>query len=117
MMRRLVAAAILVLVGTVSEADEMTTSQVKFCERLAAAPSAKAELAVLQERSELPPPQRSLRYGIRRISDGTILANDEFTPDMFDAVEIVLYCDDGSAEREVVWKPKSTQSLEALLRE
>jgi hypothetical protein len=95
----------------------MTTSQVKFCEKLAAAASAKAELAVLQERSELPPPMRSLRYGIRRISDGAVLANDEFTPDMFGAVEIVLYCDDGGATREVVWKPKSMASLEALLRE
>jgi hypothetical protein len=117
MMHRLVAAAFLVLVGSISEADEMTTSQVKFCEQLAAAPSAKAELAVLQARSELPPPMRSLRYGIRRVSDGTILHSDEFTPDMFDAVEVVLYCDDGGAEREIVWKPKSMESLEALLRE
>jgi hypothetical protein len=117
MMRRLLVAAILVTVGSIGEADEMTTSQVKFCERLAAAPSAEAELAVLQARSELPPPQRSLRYGIRRISDGTILHSDEFTPDMLDAIEVVLYCDDGGAEREVVWKPKSMESLEALMRE
>ena len=93
------------------------TSQMEFCERLAAAPSAKAELALLEKRSDLPPPMRSVRYGIRRISDGVILKGDEFTPDMFDEVEVVLYCDDNGSEREVVWKPKSMDSLEMLFRE
>jgi hypothetical protein len=115
-MRRLVSIALFAFVTSIAEADGMT-SQMEFCERLAAAPSAKAELALLEARNELPPPMRSLRYGIRRISDGTVLEGDEFTPDMLDAVEIVLYCGDAGSEREVVWKPKSMESLEMLFRE
>ena len=94
------------------------TSQMEFCKRLAAAPSAQAELALFEQRRELPPPMRSVRYGIRRVFDGKILQGNEFTPKMFDEVEIVLYCDDeGGSERAVVWKPKSLESLQMLFRE
>lgn len=93
------------------------TSQMDFCEQLANAPSAEAELAAFEKLRQLPPPMRSLRYGIRRLSDGAILEADEFAPDMFDQVEVVLYCDKAGTEHEVVWKPKSMENLELLLRE
>ena len=115
-MTRFAIAAILALVGAIAEADGMST-QTQFCERLAAAPSAKAELAVLETRSELAPPDRAVRYAIRRTSDGAVLRGDEFTPAMFDDIEVVLHCADGGADHAIVWKPKGRESLEMLLRE
>jgi hypothetical protein len=108
--------AALILTSLMAEADEMT-SQLEFCERLAAAASASAERDILTERENLPPPMRSMRYGIRRVSDGRILKSDEMRPDMLDAVEVVLHCEKDGREHEVVWKPKTQESLEMLLRE
>jgi hypothetical protein len=92
-------------------------SQLELCQRLAAAPDVRAEHDVLTEREGLPPPMRSIRYGIRRISDGKILASDEYTPGMLSTVEVVLHCQRGGDEHEVVWKPKAAESMETLLRE
>lgn len=105
-----------ILTSSMAEADEMT-SQLEFCERLAGAASASAERDILMEREGLPPPMRSLRYGVRRLSDGKILSSDELRPDMLDAVEVVLHCEKDGREHEVVWKPKTQESLEMLLRE